>query len=75
MDGAAGNGLVYIEVAIANLEVKAAVGIGADPRLEMNRGALATEVRQRYQVSGLAFLALWEITEIHVSHQSEGESA
>jgi hypothetical protein len=45
MDGAAGDGLVYVEVAVADFKVEAAVWVGADPGFEVNRRALAAEVR------------------------------
>ena len=55
--GAAGDGLVNVEVAVADLQVEATVRVGANPRLEVNRRALAAEVRQRHKVAGLALLA------------------
>jgi hypothetical protein len=44
MKGAAGNGLVYIEVAVADLDVEAAIGVGTGPRLEVNGSALAAKI-------------------------------
>jgi hypothetical protein len=70
VDGAGGDGLIHVEVAVSDLEVEAAVRIGADPGLEVNGGTLAPEVRKWYQVSGLALLTFREIAEIHVCHQS-----
>jgi hypothetical protein len=40
VDGAAGDGLVDVEVAVADFEVEAAVGVGADPGFVVDGGAL-----------------------------------
>ena len=72
VDCAAGDGFVDVKVAVADFEVESAVRIGADPGLEMNCRALAAEIRERHQVTRLTFLALREITEIHVCHHSQG---
>ncbi len=44
MEGAAGYGLVHIEIAVADLDVEAAIGIGAGPRLKVNGSALAAKI-------------------------------
>jgi hypothetical protein len=41
---ATGDGLVEVDVAVPNLDVEAAVGVGADPGFIVNRGALASEI-------------------------------
>jgi hypothetical protein len=45
------DGLVQVDVAVANLEIEATVGIDTHPRFVMNRRALATVVRERNQLS------------------------
>src|SRR6185295_18435074 len=62
---AAGDRLVDIEVAVADLDVEAALGIGAGPRLEMNCRALAAEIGQRDEITLLALLAFWKTGDIH----------
>jgi hypothetical protein len=44
MKGAAGYGLVHIEIAVADLDVEAAIGIGTGPRLKVNGSALAAKI-------------------------------
>jgi len=44
MQGAAHDGLVSVNIAVADLKVKAAIRVGANPGLELNRGALAAEI-------------------------------
>ena len=58
--GAVGDGLLDVEVAVANLDVEAARGVGAGPRLEVDGSALAAEVGQGHEVTDLALLALGE---------------
>ena len=60
MEGAAGDRLVDVEVAVADLNVEAAIGVGTGPRLEVDRGPLAAKVGQGHQVTALALLALRE---------------
>jgi hypothetical protein len=57
--------LVSIDITVPDFQVKAAIRIGANPRLELNRSSLTAEVGQRYEVSGIAFLALGEIELFH----------
>ena len=64
--GAAGDRLVDVEIAVADLDVKAARRVRAGPRFEVDGSALAAEVRKRYQVPQVTFLALREI--IHHDH-------
>lgn len=52
--------LIDDDIAIANLDVVEAVGIGAYPRLELNGRALAAKIRQRNQISRAAFTTAWE---------------
>ena len=65
MDGAAGNRLVDVEVTVADFQVETAVRVRADPRLVVNRGALAAEIRQRDKVASLALLALGKTGIVH----------
>jgi hypothetical protein len=65
VNGSARNRLVDVEVAVADLEVEAAVGIGTHPGFVVDGRALATEIRQRHEVPGLAFLALGKAGKIH----------
>src|SRR5687768_11561411 len=65
VDGAARDRFVDVEVAVADLQVEAAVGIRADPGLVVNRGALAAEIRQRDKVASLALLALGKAGKVH----------
>ena len=58
MHGAAGYGLVQVHVPITNLNVKAAIRVGADPRFVMDGRSLASKVGQWYQVSLIALLTL-----------------
>ena len=44
MPNAAHDGLVYIEIAIPDLKVKSAIGIGADPGFIVDRRPLAAEI-------------------------------
>ncbi len=44
-------GLVQVEIAIPDLEIEATFRIRADPCLELNRRALATEVGERDKIT------------------------
>lgn len=59
------NRLVYIDIAVPDFEVEATIRVGTDPRLIMDCCALATEVRQRYEVTRLALLAFGQIGKFH----------
>src|SRR3990172_8190952 len=65
VDGAGGYGLVHVEVAVADLEVVAALRVRAGPGLVVDGRALAAEVRQGDQVTGLASLTLWKAPGLH----------
>jgi hypothetical protein len=43
--------LINDNVAVADLDVIQAIWVGADPCLELNRSALAPEIRQRHQIT------------------------
>jgi hypothetical protein len=62
---AAHDGLVSIDITVPDLEVKTAIRIGANPRLELDGRALTAKIGQRHQVSGIAFLTLGEIELFH----------
>jgi hypothetical protein len=53
------NRLIHVDVAIAYLDIEATSRIRANPSLEMNRRSACPEVRERHEIAGLAFLALW----------------
>ncbi len=55
------NRFVYINVAVSDLEVKSAIGVGANPGFILDRRALAAEIRKRNEVTRLALLTLGEI--------------
>lgn len=42
---------VRVDLAITNLKVEMAIGIGANPGLEMNGRALTSEIRKWHEVS------------------------
>jgi hypothetical protein len=44
MKGTAGNGLVHVEVAVADLDVEAAIGVRAGPRLKVNGSTLTAKI-------------------------------
>ena len=50
------DGFVDIDITIPDLEVEAAIRIGADPSFVMNGCSLVAEIRQGHQVARLAFL-------------------
>lgn len=45
------------DVAIADLDIVETVRVGADPRLELDRGPLAAKIRQRHQITRAALAA------------------
>src|SRR5688572_2780298 len=65
VDGAVSDRLVHVEVAIADLQVEAALGVGANPGLVVNRCTLTAEVRQRHEVAVLALLAFRKARNVH----------
>jgi len=50
--------LIEVYFTVPDLDIIAAIGIGAYPRFVLNRRPLTTEVRQRYQIPLSTFLAL-----------------
>jgi hypothetical protein len=58
MHSSVANGFVEINVTVADLDVEATIGVGADPSLIVDRGALATEIREGDQIADIALLAL-----------------
>jgi len=56
---------VDVQVAVADLDVEPAARVCARPGFEVNRRALAAEVRQRHQVSFPAFLTFGERRDVH----------
>jgi len=65
VDRAVVDGLVDEDLAVADLQVERAVGIGAHPGLVLDGSALVAEVGQGHQVPNVAFLALGEIEITH----------
>ena len=65
MECAAHDRFVSIDVTIPDFQVEAAIRIGANPGLELNRCPLAAEIGQRDQVSGIAFLTFGETNLFH----------
>src|SRR5579875_897459 len=58
MQRAAGDRLIDVEIAVADLDIEAALRIRAGPRLEMDSRALASKVRERHEIAGFALLTL-----------------
>ncbi len=54
------NRLVEIYLTVPDLQIKPAVGIGTHPCLVVNRCTLASEVRQRNEITFVALQALGE---------------
>jgi hypothetical protein len=57
--------LVKINIAVPDFEVKAAIGIGANPGLVADRRTLAAEIRQGHQITGITFLTFGETDLFH----------
>jgi hypothetical protein len=68
---AADNRLVDVDVTVSYLEVEATIGISADPRLIVNRRALAAKVRQRHQIACITLLALGQTELLHKTTSHE----
>lgn len=62
---AAHNGFIYIDVAIADFQIKTALRIGADPCFVFDGSALAPEVRERDKVACFAFLTFGKAVLFH----------
>jgi 3',5'-cyclic AMP phosphodiesterase CpdA len=56
---------VSIDITVPDLQVEAAIGIGTNPGLKLDRCPLAAEIRKRHQVSRIAFLTFREIDLFH----------
>ena len=52
------NGLINVNIAIPDFKVITAIRIGTNPSLVVNGRSLTAEVREGYQVTIVAFLAL-----------------
>src|SRR5215510_5962097 len=50
MQRAIADRLVDNNLTVTNLDIEQALGVAADPRLEMDRRALAPEIRERHQI-------------------------
>ena len=61
------NGLVGVDIAVANLQIEMAIGIRTYPGLEMDGRALASEIRKRHKIAVAAVLAFGK-TRIHFAH-------
>ncbi len=62
------NGFVNINVPVPDLQVVAAIRVSTNPGFVVNSCPLIAKIRQGYQVSGLALLALGEIKLFHLVH-------
>jgi hypothetical protein len=60
------DGLIEEELAVADLDVVAAVGVRADPGFEVDRRALAPEIRERNEISIVTLTTLRKL--IHPPH-------
>lgn len=65
MQSAADYRLVYVEVAVPDLDIVAAIGACAYPRFVVNRRALTSKIRQRHQVASLTFLTFRKLNLFH----------
>ena len=63
--GAVRDGLVQVDVPVADLDVESAVGIGAHPRLVVDSRALPSEVGERDEVANAADTAFRKIRAFH----------
>jgi hypothetical protein len=61
MHGATHDGFINVNVTIPYLEIETTLWIGAHPRLVAYGCPLGPKIGQGHKVTGLAFLALWEI--------------
>jgi hypothetical protein len=60
MKRSAGDRLVNEQITVSDLDIEAAGWIGAGPRLVMDSGTLAAEIRQWNEVPVVTFPAFWE---------------
>ncbi len=70
MHGAAGNRLVKVDIAIADLYIESAVGVAAHPCLVVNWRSLAPKVGQREQATAGASSALRPTVVYRILHSS-----
>jgi hypothetical protein len=62
---AAHDRLVPIDITVPDFQIETAIGIGANPGFKLYGRSLTTEIGQRHEVSGIAFLTLGEIELFH----------
>jgi hypothetical protein len=65
MERAAHDRLIDIYIAVPDLQVEAAIRIGADPCFITDRCPLAAKIGQRHEVSRVAFLTFGETDWFH----------
>src|SRR5688572_2913243 len=65
LPGDVGHRLVHEHLAVADLQVEAAVRVGADPCLELHRCPLSAKVGQRHEVAFAAPAAGGELGQLH----------
>jgi hypothetical protein len=68
VEGAVTDGLLDIQVAVTDLDVETAGGIGACPGLEVDGRPLTAEIGERYEITDLALKAFGE--SVHHYHES-----
>ncbi len=68
MERSAHNGFVYVNIAVPDFQVEAAIRIGADPCFIVNSCPLTTEIRQGHQVSSVALQAFGKVRLFHGVH-------
>ena len=61
------DGLVDEYVSVSNLDIKTAIRVSAYPSFVVNWGSLASEVRQRNQITGGALLATGHNGTLHLN--------
>jgi hypothetical protein len=62
------DGLIHIDIAVPDFQVETTIRIGAHPRFVVNTCPLTAEIRERDQVTDLAFLTLGERQLVQDSH-------
>jgi hypothetical protein len=68
VESAVADGLLDVQVAVSDLDVEAAGGVGTRPGLEVDGRPLAAEIGQGHQITNLAFKAFGE--SVHHYHES-----
>jgi hypothetical protein len=64
---AGGNGLIKVDITVADLDVEPASGVDTYPGFVVDRRPLTAVVRQRHQLAHVAFLTLWHHPVFHVT--------